>query len=138
MIKSQFANRDFELVGYSGGAALALVLAARRDDIALVQTLAGNLSPRQWTKLHHLSPLVGSLDPLDYRARLAQIPQRHLLGANDRIVPPILLEEYLNALGEVSCLESKVLGKVTHSEGWTEAWPLWRDRPLDCPTLHPP
>lgn len=132
MIKVRFANRDFELVGYSGGGALALVLAARRDDIALVQTLAGNLSPGQWTKLHHLSPLVDSLDPLDYRARLAQIPQRHLLGANDRIVPPILLLNYRNRLGEVRCLESVVLKETTHSDGWAEAWPLWRERPLDC------
>lgn len=133
LIKTRLGNRDFELVGYSGGAALALVLAARRDDIALVQTLAGNLSPRQWTKLHHLSPLAGSLDPLDYRVRLAQIPQRHLLGANDRIVPPILLVNYQNRLGETECLESVVLEEATHSDGWTETWSLWRDRPLDCP-----
>lgn len=40
-LQRQHGNRDFELIGYSGGGALALLLAAARDDIAQVQTLAG-------------------------------------------------------------------------------------------------
>ncbi len=134
LIKARLGNRDFELVGYSGGAALALLLAARRDDISLVQTLAGNLSPRLWVSMHRLSTLTGSLEPLDYRARLTQVPQRHLVGADDRIVLPRLLQQYLDALGEPVCLESAMLANVTHNDGWSESWSAWRDQPIDCLT----
>ncbi|WP_324732519.1 alpha/beta hydrolase [Pseudomonas paeninsulae] len=132
LIKTRYGNQDFELVGYSGGAALALLLAVRRDDIALVQTLAGNLSPRQWASLHGLSPLNGSLEPLDQRQRLAQIPQRHLFGADDRVVPPVLLQRYREAMGTGVCLQSAVLPEVSHSLGWEQVWPAWREQPLDC------
>lgn len=89
-LKQRYGNQDFELVGYSGGAALALLLAARRDDIAQVQTLAGNLSPRLWVNTLGLSPLHGSLEPLDQAPRLALVAQRHLLGQADRSVPASL------------------------------------------------
>lgn len=132
VIKARYGNRDFELIGYSGGAALALLLAARRDDIASVQTLAGNLSPRYWAQLQHLSPLEGSLEPLDYRQRLAQIPQRHLTGAADALVPVAIVEHYRDDLGAASCVETAKLAGVTHYSGWERAWTLWRQSPLKC------
>lgn len=131
-IKSRYGNQDFELIGYSGGAALALLLAARRDDIAQVQTLAGNLSPRLWAERLNLSPLKGSLEPLDNRARLAHVRQRHLVGADDSIVPPALLDSYSRALGQADCLEVVVLPGVSHAEGLDKAWAGWRDRPIQC------
>lgn len=131
-IKMRYGNRDFELIGYSGGAALALLLAVRRDDIALVQTLAGNLSPRRWTALLKLTPLDGSLEPLDQRERLALIPQRHLLGDADRVIPQVLLDDYRRALGPASCLESVIMPGVSHAEGWHQAWATWREQPLNC------
>ncbi|MEC9481744.1 MAG: alpha/beta hydrolase [Halomonas sp.] len=131
-IKQRYRNRDFELIGYSGGAALALLLAAHRDDIAQVQTLAGNLSPRQWVRLQQLSPLSGSLEPLDFRHRLLDLSQRHLSGADDRIVPPRLLRSYLESLGEAACVESTVLPGLTHGDGWEQVWAAWRDRPIGC------
>jgi len=138
LIKARYGNHDFELVGYSGGAALALLLAAQRDDIARVQTLAGNLSPRYWVQLQHLSPLDGSLDPLDYRRRLAQIPQRHLTGAADKVVPAAVADHYLNGLGAAPCVEIVSLAAVTHHTGWENAWAQWRQSPLECtPSTRP-
>lgn len=131
-IRQHYGNRDFELIGYSGGAALALLLAAKRDDIAVVQTLAGNLSPRQWTQSLGLSPLHGSLEPLDRSERLARVAQRHFLGLDDRTVPPALYEHYRSALGPAACIESVRLPGVDHAEGWAAAWAQWRDRPLRC------
>ncbi|WP_081375524.1 alpha/beta hydrolase [Pseudomonas chlororaphis] len=132
-LKQRYGNRDFELVGYSGGAALALLLAARRDDIAQVQTLAGNLSPRLWAEALALSPLQGSLDPLDQAQRLARVPQRHLLGQADRSVPASLYPTYRQALGpRAVCVQSVSLPEVGHEQGWGEAWQRWRDQPLDC------
>lgn len=131
-IKLRYGNRDFELIGYSGGGALALLLAARRDDIAQVQTLAGNLTPRRWVVLQQLSPLPGSLDPEDYRVQLRNIPQRHLAGGEDKVMPASLMQGYIERLEEAACVESAVVPDVSHSDGWRYAWIAVRDRPLEC------
>lgn len=131
-LKQRHGNREFELVGYSGGAALALLLAAQREDVAQVQTLAGNLSPRLWAEMKGLSPLNGSLDPLDYRDHLASIPQRHLVGGADDIVPASLATTYLMRLHPYACSQVVISLAAHHEQGWDTAWKTWRDLPLDC------
>lgn len=131
-IKARYGNHDFELIGYSGGAALALLLAARRDDIAQIQTLAGNLSPQRWVQLHQLSPLTGSLDPDNYSKVLAQIPQRHLAGGKDNAVPPVLMRSYIETLEGPVCIESTIIPDTTHTAGWQQAWRAFRELPLHC------
>jgi len=137
-LKQRYGNSNFELVGYSGGGALALLLATRRSDIAQVQTLGGNLSPRRWAERLELAPLQGSLEPLDFAERLRQLPQRHLAGAEDRVVPASLLDEYAARLGPADCLELHRLAGVSHQVGWIERWPQWRDRPIGCRTAPAP
>ncbi|MFK1548903.1 alpha/beta hydrolase [Pseudomonas aeruginosa] len=131
-LKQRHGNREFELVGYSGGAALALLLAAQRDDVTLVQTLAGNLSPRLWAEMKGLSPLNGSLDPLDYRDHLASIPQRHLVGDADNAVPASLAKAYLEQIGPYACSHIALLSATDHQQGWESAWRKWRGQPLHC------
>lgn len=132
LIKARYGNQTFELVGYSGGAALALLLAARRDDVTSVQTLAGNLSPRYWAQLLQLSPLEGSLEPLDYRERLRNITQRHLAGDTDSVVPAAVLHHYLDGLGKARCVQTANLAQVSHYTGWEQAWATWRSQPIPC------
>lgn len=132
LIKARYGNQTFELVGYSGGAALALLLAARRDDVTSVQTLAGNLSPRYWVQLRQLSPLEGSLEPLDYRERLRAVTQRHLAGDADSVVPAGVLHHYLDGLGEARCVQTVSLAQVSHHTGWEQAWATWRSQPIAC------
>ena len=137
LLKQRYGNQTFELIGYSGGAALALLLAAQRDDVTQVQTLAGNLSPRLWVRMQKLSPLTGSLDPLDYRIRLAGIPQRHFSGNIDDVVPTALAQEYRKRLGSNACNRLVVAPGVSHEEGWEKVWSRWRGSGLDgvgvCP-----
>lgn len=131
LLKQRYGNPSFELVGYSGGAALALLLAAQRDDVTQVQTLAGNLSPRLWAHTQHLTPLAGSLDPLDYPRRLAGIPQRHFSGTLDEVVPTALAQAYRERLRSGVCNRVVVVEGVSHEAGWDRVWRLWRDRGLD-------
>lgn len=131
-LKQRYGNREFELVGYSGGAALALLLAVQRSDVAQVQTLAGNLSPRLWAQMKGLSPLGGSLDPLDYRNRLAAIPQRHLVGDADGVAPPSLAKTYLKQLRPYACSQVVVSPATDHQKGWETAWRKWWGQPLNC------
>lgn len=130
-LKARHQLSEFELVGYSGGGALALLLAARRDDVVQVQTLAGNLTPRRWAQLNGLSPLDGSLEPLDQRERLRAIPQRHLLGSADEVIAVSLQRDYAQRL-DGACDHYVQLEGVRHVQGVAEAWRLWRHRPLDC------
>ncbi|HCF6146651.1 alpha/beta hydrolase [Pseudomonas aeruginosa] len=136
-LKQRYGNREFELVGYSGGAALALLLAAQRDDVTLVQTLAGNLSPRLWAQMKELSPLGGSLDPQDYRDRLAAIPQRHLVGDTDNVVPAVLAKAYLAQLHPYSCGQVAISTATDHQQSWEITWKIWRDKPLNCESNRP-
>lgn len=131
-LKQRYGNQEFELVGYSGGAALALLLAAQRDDVTLVQTIAGNLSPRLWAQMKGLSPLHGSLDPLDYRDHLASIPQRHLVGDADDIVPASLAKAYLVRLHPYVCSQIVISPTTDHEHGWATAWRIWQRQPLSC------
>lgn len=132
LLKARYRNQDFELVGYSGGAAVALLLAARRDDIAQLQTLAGNLSPTEWVRIHQLAPLLGSLEPLQYRQRLALIPQRHLFGSEDRVIPTAIEGFYRRQLGPAACLETFMIPGITHETGWNQAWLNWRGKSIKC------
>jgi len=128
-LKQRYGNQEFELVGYSGGAALALLLAAQRTDVTQVQTLAGNLSPRLWAAMKNLSPLDGSLEPLDYRSQLAAVPQRHLVGTADQIIPATLADKYQQALDSPLSHTVRIYG-ASHDQGWEAAWSEWLETPL--------
>lgn len=130
-LKQRYGVRRVELVGYSGGGALALLLAAERSDIDGVQTLAGNLDPGAWIEYHRLTPLTGSLDPLAYRERLRQVPQRHLAGQRDKVVPPQLAHHYASRVAPARCLEIHLVD-ASHSDDWESAWALFRQQPLMC------
>lgn len=86
-LKLRAGASEVRLVGWSGGGTLAVLVAARRDDVAGLVTLAAPLDLAAWTRRQGLSPLAASLDP----ARLApmpDVPQVHLFGRIDPTVPP--------------------------------------------------
>jgi len=61
-LKSTFGTTtQIQLIGYSGGGATAALIAARRDDISRLITVAGNLDHDKWTQLHTITPLTHSL-----------------------------------------------------------------------------
>ncbi|RMQ49475.1 hypothetical protein ALQ04_03482 [Pseudomonas cichorii] len=95
-LKARYQASTIELIGYSGGAAVALLLAEERDDISQIQTIAGNVDPHAWARLQRLSPLQGSLDPLAESLRLKHIAQRHFIGMSDTVVPASLLSDFLS------------------------------------------
>jgi len=129
-LKRRYQVRQFELVGYSGGAAIALLLAERRQDVVAVQTLAGNLDPQAWTALQHLQPLSESLDPLARPEALRAIPQRHLVGRLDTVIPAALVDGYRRKVGG-GCLQL-VTVEADHAQGWEQVWQQWRSQPLPC------
>jgi len=121
--KQQAQAQSLVLIGYSGGATLALLVAARRNDVAQIITVAGNLDHQAWTQLHQISPLTDSLNPSDYRAALNKIPQVHFVGERDKNIPPQLAETFLNRFADRNHKELRIIHRFNHQCCWVNAWP---------------
>ena len=65
ILKNNNNKTTVRLIGYSGGAAIAVLVAARRDDVGAIYTVAGNLNSKLIMERHQVSALKGSLEPLD-------------------------------------------------------------------------
>jgi dienelactone hydrolase len=102
------------LAGYSGGGQMAALLAERRDDVAALITVAAPLDQAAWTAYHHVSPLADSLDAGTQKSRLFGLPQLHIAGADDKVVPPLLTEEFLRGYPPDAPAQMLVLPEVDH------------------------
>lgn len=131
MLKRSYQSHSLELIGYSGGGAVALLLAEQRDDVMRIQTMAGNIDPTAWVALHGLSALKGSLDPLARVEKLQDIEQRHLVGRSDTVVPPSLARGYARKL-QGRCV-AVVEVDATHEMGWQVAWSQIHSTAIQCP-----
>lgn len=127
-LKQRFAAQELQLIGYSGGAAVATLLAARRDDVVGLITVAGNLDHQHWAELLRLSPLLRSLNPAQVRDRLRGLPQWHLAGGRDRVIPPIIAQQFVAGLPEPALARVQVLDGFDHNCCWVAQWPrLWSE-----------
>lgn len=120
--KSDSGASRLVLVGYSGGAATALLLAARRMDVAGLITVAGVLDHQAWTDLHGVTPLSGSLNPIDVVDAVIHLPQLHIAGSDDRVVPPALVSSFAARSGSVVV----IVPGMTHQGDWSSVWPELR------------
>jgi hypothetical protein len=119
------------LIGYSGGGGLAVLLAARRNDVDGVLTVAGLLDHAAWTAGHGVTPLAGSLNPVDAAPRVQSLPQTHFVGSRDEVVPESVARSYLARLEPGSPARVEVVAGADHRTPWAELWPglLARFRP---------
>jgi pimeloyl-ACP methyl ester carboxylesterase len=123
ILKRQAGATRLRLVGYSGGGTVAVLVAARRTDVAQVVTVAANLDHARWTELHRVTPLAGSLNAADHAARLQGLPQLHLVGEDDEVVPPQVVEAYVARMRDTSRTAVVVVPDFGHTCCWAEAWP---------------
>ncbi|MBI1261446.1 MAG: alpha/beta hydrolase [Rhizobiales bacterium] len=119
---ARMGARHIALVGYSGGGVIALLVAAQRQDVAWVTTVASPLDVDAFTTYHKVARMSGSLNPVDAADRLATLPQIHYVGADDEIVPPGVVDSYLHALGRPDCAKMVIERNVNHHQGWDARW----------------
>lgn len=131
-LRRHSAAGGIELVGYSGGAAVAALVAARRSDVRSLRTVAGNLDHEVVNRHHRVSPLTGSLNAADVAQRLAAVPQIHFIGGSDRIVPPSAAQSYAARSGTTRCVGIEPVAGADHTDGWRERWPALLRRPMPC------
>lgn len=111
------------LYGYSGGGAVAALVAARRSDVIRLISIAANLDHVLWTRLQGISPLTGSLNPADITDKLKNIPQVHFAGSEDKVVPVSILESYQARYEDTTNIILQVIPGYDHYCCWAEYWP---------------
>jgi pimeloyl-ACP methyl ester carboxylesterase len=121
-LEAATAHQPVDLVGYSGGGALAVLVAARRQDVHSLRTVAANLDVEAVNTLHHVSAMPESLNPIDFGAAVRAIPQIHFSGARDTVVPPEIARRFGEAVGGSCALIQSVAG-MTHDGDWARLWP---------------
>ncbi len=115
--------RKVRLTGYSGGGAVALLVAARRSDVVGVVTVAGVLDTDAWTRLDDMAPLALSLNPAAAADRLALVPQFHWIGAEDDVVPAAVARSYADHFPAGQRPHLEVVNGQRHDCCWVDLWP---------------
>ncbi|MTI13218.1 alpha/beta hydrolase [Sansalvadorimonas verongulae] len=136
-LKAQGNYQTLELIGFSGGAAIALLAAATRRDIASIRTIAGNLDPAYVNKMHNVSYMPKALSPVKFTHELGDIPQLHFSGADDPIVPPAVYQVYKSRFSKQDCIAGKTVKGANHHHGWRDHWPTLLGEPLPACTSPP-
>ncbi len=122
VLKQRFGARDLTLVGYSGGGAVAALVAAGRNDVVRLVTVAGNLDHQAWTQSKRVSPLTGSLNPADFWQQLKRIPQVHLVGEKDQIMELEFAESYRARFPSWQQPKIVVVSEFDHHCCWARDW----------------
>jgi dienelactone hydrolase len=122
LAKKRLKAEHLHLVGYSGGGAMAVLLAARRSDAASLLTAAGNLNHRMWTDLHDVTPLTDSLNPVDVALDVRDCPQVHLAGEKDKVMPPRVIQSFIKRTGNAPSVKMAIVQGFDHECCWADQW----------------
>lgn len=117
----QYNIKKLTLIGFSGGGALATLLARGIPQTDTIVTIAGLLDTDAWTDLHAYSPLTGSLNPATQPPLAKQLRQIHLLGEKDKNIPPEIITSYIDKQANTEVLRFK---QADHTCCWKKYWPM--------------
>jgi dienelactone hydrolase len=118
-IKRSYGAAQVNLVGYSGGGAMAALIAARRSDVSCLVTIAAPLDTNAWTDAVRVSRLDGSLNPADQADRLRNVRQTHFRGLRDKLVPPATAQRFLERVTGATVIDKE---KFDHQCCWSDEW----------------
>ncbi len=95
-LKAQHGNQSFILTGFSGGAHIAMRLAAMRGDVIRVNTVAGLLDRSAWRDYHGFKSLSGgALRPIPPTPVRGDIQYFHICGEDDEVIPCSLTRRFV-------------------------------------------
>ena len=104
-----------ELVGYDGGATVALNL-AYKIPVKRVITIAGILDTDSYTHQNGLNDMEDAENPADNLMALSQITQIHYVGASDKITPIKVAERFVRQMDHPKSAVVKKVPNVGHSD----------------------
>lgn len=115
-------GKELSLTGYSGGGAIAALLAEKRQDVISLRTVAGYLDIAWVNQQHRVSPMPDSLDPIATAANTVNIPQIHFSGESDAIISPEVAQRFIRRAGG-RCAKAITIPAMTHRGPWETQWP---------------
>ena len=118
-IKQSAGAADVNLVGYSGGGAMAALVAERRNDVSCLVTVAAPLDTRAWTDAIGVSSLNLSLNPADDADKLSHVRQTHFRGGRDKAVPATAARRFLDRAPHATVIDME---NFDHRCCWEDAW----------------
>lgn len=127
----QVPGQPLNLVGFSGGGAIAALLAARRADVVSLRSVAGNLNTEAFNRLHKTTPMPQSLNALDIAPQLRTLPQIHFYGTEDKVVPGSIAQGFARAVGG-QCTQVQAVQGLGHSGDWASRWPALLAQSVRC------
>ena len=116
---AKYAARELTIVGYSGGGALAVLIAERLDNVVAVITIGANLDIAAWAGEHHYLPLTQSLNPAKSE-RPHPWAEFHFNGAKDPVVPAATADAYFQRYPQA---QRFIIENADHVCCWEEDWP---------------
>ncbi|MEO8440911.1 MAG: alpha/beta fold hydrolase [Betaproteobacteria bacterium] len=119
-IKTSTGAVTVNLVGYSGGGAMAALIAARRKDVNCLVTVAAPLDTNAWTDALGVSRLASSLNPVDSAANLRKVRQTHFRGLRDKLVPPATVNRFIEGAQPAAAVID--MPDFDHQCCWSEEW----------------
>ena len=126
---SQGATLD--LIGFSGGGAAVVLIASINPNVRSIVTIAGNLDLVAFDKYHRSLPMYNSLNPIDFTHKVKHIPQLHLSGGGDKVVPAFIAQLFVDKISS-KCVSTRIFPGVGHNKGWYEVWPEALKIPVHC------
>jgi len=115
----QHKYNEVVLIGYSGGGALAILMADKIKNLSTVVTLAANLDVTRWSEFHGYSALKQSLNPADVEKLSVSIKQIHFAAKEDEVVPSFIIKEYAEKQENAEYFE---LSGKDHACCWGDGW----------------
>ena len=122
LAKRGWQDRTVNLIGFSGGGTLAVLMAAplvRKQRVCAVVTMASPLDVDEWARSRGYSPMEGSLDPALEPPLDRRIRQLHFRGANDRIVSSDNGKAFRRRNPDA---RFETIRNLAHGTEWIDAW----------------
>ncbi len=129
-LKAKSQAKEINIIGYSGGAFIALLVTAERGDVSSLRTIAGNLDPEAVNRYHKVSPLEAIPNPIDIASKISHIPQRHFVSASDSVISVSITGSFAEKVGDQRHESITIVEGTNHTAGWQKAWPSLIQIPL--------
>lgn len=113
-LSNKYKAPSVELVGYDGGATIALNLASQMN-VSKVITIAGILDTDTYTRQNDLTEMPDAQNPADKLIILANIPQIHYVGGQDEITPRRVAERFVAKMKHPKSAIVKSVPGIGHS-----------------------